>query len=38
MQIVAKDVSFTGNSAISNTCPAGGGSHSFVGKKVRLVA
>jgi Flp pilus assembly protein TadG len=37
MQIVAKDVSFTGNSAISNTCPAGSGSGSFAGKKVRLV-
>jgi Flp pilus assembly protein TadG len=38
MQIVAKDVSFTGNSAISNTCPAGSGSGSFTGQKVRLVA
>jgi len=38
MQIVAKDVSFTGNSAISNTCPAGSGSGAFDGKKVRLVA
>ena len=38
MQIVAKDVSFTGNSSISNTCPSGGGAHSFDGKKVRLVA
>jgi Flp pilus assembly protein TadG len=37
MQIVAKDVSFTGNSSISNTCPSGSGSGSFVGKKVRLV-
>ena len=38
MQIVAKDVTFTGNSAINNTCPSGSGSHSFDGKKVRLVA
>ena len=38
MQIVAKDVTFTGNSAINNTCPAGSGAHSFDGKKVRLVA
>ena len=38
MQIVAKDVSFTGNSSINNTCPTGSGSKSFVGKKVRLVA
>jgi len=38
MQIVAKDVKFTGNSAISNTCPAGSGSSSFTGQKVRLVA
>ncbi|MFL6740686.1 MAG: hypothetical protein ACJ8FG_03640, partial [Sphingomicrobium sp.] len=38
MQIVAKDVTFTGNSSINNTCPSGGGSHSFDGKKVRLVA
>jgi Flp pilus assembly protein TadG len=38
MQIVAKDVTFTGNSAITNTCPSGSGSHSFDGKKVRLVA
>ena len=37
MQIVAKDVSFTGNSAISNSCPAGSASGSFAGKKVRLV-
>jgi len=30
-------VTFTGNSAVNNTCPAGSGAHSFVGKKVRLV-
>lgn len=38
LQIVAKDVTFTGNSSITNTCPSGGASHSFDGKKVRLVA
>ena len=39
MQIVAKDVAFTGNSAISNVCDTNvGGGHSFAGKKVRLVA
>lgn len=38
MQIVAKDVAFTGNSAISNTCPSGSASGAFDGKKVRLVA
>ena len=38
-QIVAKDVTFTGNSAITNTCDSTvGGGHSFAGKKVRLVA
>lgn len=37
MQIVGKDVSFTGNSAISNTCPTGSASGAFAGKKVRLV-
>jgi hypothetical protein len=37
MQIVAKDVTFTGNSAVSNTCPSGSASHSFTGQKVRLV-
>jgi Flp pilus assembly protein TadG len=37
MQIVAKDVTFTGNSAINNTCPAGSGSGSFSGQRVRLV-
>jgi len=38
MQIVAKDVTFTGNSAINNSCPVGSGSGSFKGSKVRLVA
>jgi Flp pilus assembly protein TadG len=37
MQIVVKDIQFTGNSSVTNTCPAGGASHAFSGKKVRLV-
>jgi Flp pilus assembly protein TadG len=37
MQLVAKDVQFTGNSTISNTCPTNSASGSFAGKKVRLV-
>jgi Flp pilus assembly protein TadG len=36
MQIVVKDVKFTGNSAVSNTC-TGVDYGSFTGKKVRLV-
>jgi len=36
MQIVAKDVKFTGNSSVSNTC-TGHTYGSFTGKKVRLV-
>ena len=38
MQIVTKRVTFIGNSAITNTCPAGSGAHDFTGRKVRLVA
>ena len=38
MQIVSKRVTFKGNSSVTNTCPAGSSAHSFVGKKVRLVA
>ena len=38
LQMVALTLQFMGNSAITNTCPAGGGSHAFDGKKVRLVA
>lgn len=38
MQLVGKDVTFTGNSAISNVCPTNSGSHSFMGQAVRLVA
>lgn len=37
MQIVAKDVQFTGNSSITNSCPSGSASGAFAGKKVRLV-
>jgi hypothetical protein len=37
MQIVTKRVTFTGNSGISNSCPAGSGASSFKGRKVRLV-
>lgn len=37
LQLVAKDIQFTGNSNISNSCPAGSGSGSFKGQKVRLV-
>ena len=38
MQIVTKRITFTGNSAVNNSCPAGSGARSFTGKKVRLVA
>ena len=38
LQMVALTLQFSGNSAISNTCPANSGSHAFDGKKVRLVA
>jgi hypothetical protein len=37
MQIVSKDVQFTGNSAIANTCDANEGGKDFTGRKVRLV-
>ena len=37
LQIVSWIVKFTGNSAVSNTCPAGSGAAAFVGKKIRLV-
>lgn len=37
LQLVSRRVVFTGNSAISNSCPAGSGAQSFVGKRVRLV-
>ena len=38
MQLVARDVSYSGNMSISNSCPADSGAHAFDGKKVRLVA
>jgi hypothetical protein len=37
MQIVSWTVKFTGNSAVSNTCPAGSGASAFTGKKIRMV-
>ena len=37
LQLVARKVLYSGNMHISNTCPAGSGSSSFAGKKVRLV-
>jgi Flp pilus assembly protein TadG len=37
LQMVSRRVVFTGNSAISNTCPGGSGAMSFDGKRVRLV-
>jgi len=38
MQLVARDVTYSGNMNISNTCPADSGAGAFTGKKVRLVA
>ena len=38
LQMVALILEFSGNSSISNTCPANSGSHAFDGQKVRLVA
>ena len=37
MQIVAKDVQFTGNSTIANSCSSTEGGKDFTGRKVRLV-
>jgi hypothetical protein len=37
MQLVVRDITFSGNMSISNSCPADSGSHAFDGKKVRLV-
>ena len=37
MQIVSWKVTFTGNSGISNSCPAGSSASSFEGKRIRLV-
>jgi Flp pilus assembly protein TadG len=38
IQLVARRVVFSGNSAINNSCPAGSGASSFIGTRVRLVA
>ena len=38
MQLVARDVTYSGNMSISNSCPADSGASAFTGKKVRLVA
>jgi hypothetical protein len=38
LQLVALTLTFSGNSAINNSCPSGSASHSFAGRKVRLVA
>lgn len=38
MQLVVRDVTYSGNMNISNTCDPDSGSHAFDGKKVRLVA
>jgi Flp pilus assembly protein TadG len=38
MQLVARDVTYSGNMNISNSCPADSGADAFTGKKVRLVA
>ena len=37
MQIVSWKVTFTGNSGITNSCPAGSSASSFEGKRIRLV-
>lgn len=38
LQLVAKRLTFTGNSRISNVCPAGSGAKSIPGTVIRLVA
>ncbi len=38
LQMVSRRVKFSGNSSITNSCPAGSGASSFEGKRVRLVA
>lgn len=38
LQLVGRRVKFSGNSSITNSCPAGSGAQSFEGKRVRLVA
>jgi hypothetical protein len=37
MQMVARDITFSGNMNISNTCPSDSGAGAFTGKLVRLV-
>ena len=37
MQLVARQLTFTGNSSITNVCPANSGSQAFTGTAVRLV-
>lgn len=37
LQLVALRLTFTGNTSVSNNCPAGSGSHGFIGAQVRLV-
>jgi hypothetical protein len=37
VQMVARRVTFSGNAAVTNTCPAGSGASSFEGRSVRLV-
>lgn len=37
LQLVSRRVVFTGNSAITNSCPGGSGARSFAGRRVRLV-
>ena len=37
LQLVALRLTFTGNTSVSNNCPASSGSHSFIGAQVRLV-
>ncbi|WP_374387401.1 hypothetical protein [Sandaracinobacter sp.] len=36
-QLVARRITWSGNSAITNVCPAGSGAQSFTGTAVRLV-
>ena len=38
LQLVARDVTYSGNMNITNSCPANSGAGAFDGKKVRLVA
>jgi hypothetical protein len=38
MQLVVRDVTYSGNMNINNSCPGGSGAGAFNGKKVRLVA